>query len=98
MHLSRLRYGEKNILYLPGLSAPAVMIHAGKSFVCFLPVYYPEPVVNICGAQIIVLQIICVFPYVNIQDECVGMAYRCVLIRRSHNLEHSAVRYKPCIA
>ena len=73
-------------------------MYGGKSLAGFLPVYYPEPVVNICGAQIIVLQIRCVFPYVNIQDECAGMAYRCVLIRRSHNLEHSAVRYKPCIA
>ena len=98
MHLSRLRYGEKNILYLPGLSAPAVMIHAGKSFVCFLPVYYPEPVVDICGAQVVMFQIVCVFPDVNVQDMCAGAEYGRILVGRSYNFKPSAVRYQPGIA
>ena len=50
-------------------------MYGGKSLAGFLPVYYPEPVVDICGAQVVMFQIVCVFPDVNVQDMCAGAEY-----------------------
>ena len=50
----------------------------GKSFSRFLPVDHMEPVVDICGAQVIMFEIIGVFPHVDIQEECAGLAHGCM--------------------
>ena len=57
-----------------------------------------EPVVDICGAEIIMLEIIGVLPDVDIQKECAVLAQGCILIRGGHDLEYAAIRHKPCIA
>ena len=73
-------------------------MYGGKSFAGFFPVYYPEPVVDICGAQVVMFQIVCVFPDVNVQDMCAGAEYGRILVGRSYNFKPSAVRYQPGIA
>ena len=80
------------------LSASAVRGPGGKSIGHFLPVDYMEPVVDICGAQVIMFEIIGVLPDVDIQEKCAGMAQRCILIGGDHNFEDTAIGHKPCVA
>lgn len=80
------------------LSASAVRVPGGKSIGHFLPVDHVEPVVDICGAQIIMFEIIGVLPDVDIQEKCAGMAQRCILIGGGHDLEDTIVGHKPCVA
>ncbi len=80
------------------LSASAVRGPGGKSIGHFLPVDYMEPVVDICGAQVIMFEIIGVLPDVDIQEKCAGMAQRCILIGGGHDLEDAIVGHKPCVA
>ena len=80
------------------LSASAVRVPGGKSIGHFLPVDHVEPVVDICGAQIIMFEIIGVLPDVDIQEKCAGMAQRCILIGGGHDLEDAIVGHKPCVA
>ena len=80
------------------LSASAVRGPGGKSIGHFLPVDYMEPVVDICGAQVIMFEIIGVLPDVDIQEKCAGLAQRCILIGGGHDLEDTIVGHKPCVA
>ena len=57
-----------------------------------------EPVVDICGAQIIMFEIIGMLPDVDIQEKCAGMAQRGILIEGGHDLEDAIVGHKPCVA
>ena len=80
---------------LPGSTA---RMPGAKSFGRFLPVDHTEPVVDICGPQVIMLEIIRVFPDVNVQDESPEMDDRSILVRGRHDPESSAVGDEPCIA
>ena len=73
-------------------------MYGGKSFAGFFPVYYPEPVIDIRGAQVVMFQIICVFPDINVQDMRAGAEYGRILVGRSYNFKPSAVRYQPGVA
>ena len=83
------------VLTLPAI---AVRVPGGKSIGHFLPVDHVEPVVDICGAQIIMFEIIGVLPDVDIQEKCAGLAQRCILIGGGHDLEDTIVGHKPCVA
>ena len=72
---------RKNYNSVSSLPASAVRISGVKSFSCFLPVDHMEPVVDICGAQVIMFEIIGVFPHVDIQEERAELTHRCILIR-----------------
>ena len=80
------------------LSASAVRVSGGKSIGHFLPVDHMEPVVDICGAQIIMFEIIGMLPDVDIQEKCAGMAQRGILIGGGHDPEDAIVGHKPCVA
>ena len=89
---------RKNYNSVSSLPASAVRISGVKSFSCFLPVDHMEPVVDICGAQVIMFEIIGVLPDVDIQEKCAGLAQRCILIGGGHDLEDTIVGHKPCVA
>ena len=89
---------RKNYNSVSSIPASAVRISGVKSFSCFLPVDHMEPVVDICGAQVIMFEIIGVFPHIDVQEECAGLAYGRILIGGGYDLEDSIVGYKPCIA
>ena len=83
------------VLTLPAI---AVRVSGGKSIGHFLPVDHMEPVVDICGAQIIMFEIIGMLPDVDIQEECAELAHGCILIGGGHNFEGTAIGHKPCVA
>ena len=89
---------RKNYNSVSSLPASASWVSGGKSFSCFLPVDHVEPVVDICGAQVIMFEIIGVFPHIDVQEECAGLAYGRILIGGGYDFEDSIVGYKPCIA
>ena len=56
-----------------------------------------EPVVNIGCAHIVMLQIIRMFPHINVQKKGHAVQGRCVLVGSGDDLKPSAVRDQPCI-
>lgn len=67
--------------------------------ICVIPVNDTEPVVNIIGSQIVVFQIIGVFPYIEIEQGAQAHRQRRILVGCCDNPKLSGcIDNEPCIA
>lgn len=69
-----------------------------EAFFCHIPVYDTEPVVNVSGPYIVVLQIIRMLPHIYVQYRYLSPYQRSILVGCGSYPEFISVKHEPCIA